>query len=77
MIKCHNARMDKKPRAPVIAVEDDERHADDVSGYIARNRAALNASIKRGRAELKKGKASAKSIDDIVAEGHARFSKKR
>jgi hypothetical protein len=57
-----------KPAAPDIAIEDDERHRDDVGGYIARNREALNTSIKKSRSEIAKGKVSSKSIDDIVAE---------
>jgi hypothetical protein len=69
--------MAHKRNTPDIAVEDDERHADDVGAYIARNRDALNESIKRSRAETASGKISGKSIDDIVAEGRARLSKKR
>lgn len=65
-----------KSASPDIAIEDDERHSGDVGDYIARNRDSLNASIKRSRAEIAQGKTSTKSIDDIVAEGRARFSKK-
>ncbi len=65
-----------KSGGPDIAIEDDERHSGDVDGYIARNRDALNASIKKSRSEIAKGKISKKSIDDIIAEGHKRFSKK-
>jgi hypothetical protein len=57
-----------KTAAPDIAIEDDERHFDDVGDYIARNRDALNASINKSRAEIAKGKVSSKSVDDIVAE---------
>jgi hypothetical protein len=64
-----------KSGGPDVAIEDDERHADDVGDYIARNRAPLNASIKRSRAEIARGKASKKSIDDIVAERRARLPK--
>lgn len=71
--------MEKKPTAakssaPDVAIEDDERHSGNVDAYIARNRTALNASIKKSRAEIAKGKASMKSIDDIVTEGRARIS---
>ena len=75
--------MEKKQTArrisgsPDIAIEDDERHSDAVAGYIARNHEALNASIKRSRGEVAKGKVSSKSIDDIVKEGRSRLSKKR
>ncbi len=51
------------------AVEDDERHRDEVDGFLARNRDALNASIRRSRKELAEGKASTKTIDDIISEG--------
>lgn len=65
-----------KSGGPDVAIEDDERHSDEVGDYIARNRAALNASIKRSRAEIAQGKASRKSVDHIVAERRARLSKK-
>ncbi|HEY8697874.1 MAG TPA: hypothetical protein VIM02_09665 [Rhizomicrobium sp.] len=64
-----------KSGGPDVAIEDDERHSDDVGDYIARNRAALNASIKRSRVEIARGKVSRKSIDDIVATRRARLSK--
>ncbi len=57
-----------------LSVEDDERHSDQVDSFIARNRDALNASIRKGRKELAEGKTSSKSIDDIVAEGRRRHS---
>ncbi|HSZ74151.1 MAG TPA: hypothetical protein VK779_04970 [Rhizomicrobium sp.] len=59
----------KKSASPDIAIEDDERHSSDVDSYIARNRAALNTSIKQSRAEIAKGKTSTKSIGEIVFEG--------
>jgi hypothetical protein len=70
--------MEKKHAAissvgPDVAIEDDERHSDDVGDYIARNRAVLNASIKQSRAEIAQGKISRKSVDDIVTERRARF----
>ncbi len=65
-----------KSVGPEVAIEDDERHARDVDSYITRNRNALNASIKQSRAEIAKGRTSTKSIDEIVAEGRARLSKK-
>lgn len=67
----------KLPEKTGISIDDDERHAGDVDGYVARNRKALNASIGRSRKEIAKGKFSTKSIGDIVAEGKARFSKSR
>jgi dsDNA-binding SOS-regulon protein len=54
---------------PLPAVEDDERHRDEVDVFLSRNRDSLNASIKHSRGELAKGNISKKSIDDIIAEG--------
>jgi hypothetical protein len=56
-----------------IAIEDDERHSGDVDSYIARNRGALNSSIKKSRAEIAKGKTSTKSIENIITEGCTRL----
>jgi hypothetical protein len=64
-----------KPASDAVSIEDDERHIDDVGDYIRRNRDALNASIKRSRSEIAKGKPSKKSIGDIIAEGKARHRK--
>lgn len=66
-------------RAPVRAgaglpIEDDERYRDQVDGYIARNRDALNESLRRARQEFAEGKVSTKSFDDIVAEGRKRHA---
>jgi hypothetical protein len=61
---------------PVLAVEDDERHAAQVDDYIVRNRDALNASIKRSRAEVAEGKVSTKSIDDLIADGRRRHARR-
>jgi tetratricopeptide (TPR) repeat protein len=55
-----------------LPVEDDERHRDVVDGYIARNRDALNASIRKSRKEIAEGKGSSKSIDVIIDEGRRR-----
>ena len=54
---------------PLPAVEDDERHRDEVDDFLSNNRDALNASIKHSREELAKGNISKKSIDDIISEG--------
>ncbi len=72
------AMVTRQPPAKVatpLSVEDDERHGDQVDGYIARNRDALNASISKSRKELADGKVSAKSIDDIIAEGRRKHGK--
>jgi len=55
-----------------LLIEDDERHRDQVDGYIARNRDALNESIRRSRREFAEGKISSKTFDDIIAEGRKR-----
>jgi hypothetical protein len=57
---------------PRLAVEDDERHRDDVDDYISRNRDALNSSIRKSRREIAEGKASLKTINTIIAEGRRR-----
>ena len=52
-------------------VEADERHKDDVEAFIARNREALNASIRRSRAEVGKSLQSSRTIDEIIVDGRA------
>jgi flagellar motility protein MotE (MotC chaperone) len=68
-----------KPRAPndasAVPIEDDERHSTNVDDYIARNRYALNASIRQSRKEIAEGTVSLKTIDDIIAEGRQRRRK--
>ena len=59
-------------RKPRLAIEDDERHRDDVDNYISRNRDALNSSIRKSRQEVAEGKVSSKSVDSIIAEGQQR-----
>lgn len=75
MVKGPMDKKHAKSGGPDIAIEDDERHAGDVESYIARNGDALNASIRKSRAEITKGKVSQKSINDIIAEGRKRYSK--
>jgi antitoxin ParD1/3/4 len=58
---------------PLPSVEDDERYRDEMDAFIARNRDALNASIRRGRKEVAEGKMSSRTIDDIIAEGRKKF----
>ena len=60
--------------AATPAVEADERHQGDVDAFIARNREALNASIRRSRAEVGKGIQSSRTIDEIIADGRKRHS---
>ena len=59
-------------RAPLPAVEADERDRDEVDGVLARNHDVLNASIQRAREEIARGRASVRSVDDIIAEGRRR-----
>jgi hypothetical protein len=61
-----------KPNAGTVPIEDDERHSDLVDDFIARNRDALNASIRKGRKELAAGKGSTRSMDNVIAEGRRR-----
>jgi len=79
--KIIRAKIAKATRAPPAAramptIEDDERHRDLVDDFIARNRDALNDSIRRSRRELARGERSTKTIDDIVAEGRKRHTKR-
>jgi hypothetical protein len=60
-----------------LPIEDDERHRDQVDGYVARNRDALNESIRRARQEFAEGKISTKSFDDIIAEGRKRHTRSK
>jgi hypothetical protein len=59
-----------------VAIEDDERHIDQVDDFISRNSDVLNESIRRSRSEVAAGRSSRKSISKMIAEGNARFSKK-
>ena len=66
-----------KPAPDAVFIEDDERYIDEVGNYIHRNRDALNASIKRSREEIARGKYSKKSVSGIIAEGKSRHRKAR
>jgi hypothetical protein len=66
-----------KSASDAVSIEDDERHIDDVGDYIRRNRDALNASIKRSRGEIAKGKHADRNMSEIIAEGKARHPKVR
>jgi hypothetical protein len=57
-----------------IPIEDDERYRDQVDDYVTRNRDALNASIKKSRAEIASGKASTKTVSKIIAEARRRHN---
>ncbi len=61
---------------PLPAVEDDERYRDEVDAFIARNRDALNASIRRGRKEVTEGDLPTDTIEDIIAEGRRRYGER-
>jgi len=60
--------------ADLPAVEADERHQADLDGFIARNRDALNASIRRARAEAPDNRQDSRSISDIIADGRKRHA---
>ena len=45
----------------------------DVDAFVAEHEQALNASIKRGRAEVKKGIYSTRSVKDIAVAGTKRL----
>jgi hypothetical protein len=65
----------RRSPTPALAVEDDERHAEHVAGYVARNKDALNASIRRARKEAAEGIVSEKTIETIIAEGRRRHER--
>ncbi|MCC7266241.1 MAG: hypothetical protein IT546_02750 [Caulobacteraceae bacterium] len=44
----------------------------EVDAYIARNRDALNASIRRSRREVAEGIGDPRSIDEIITDGRNR-----
>ncbi len=66
------ARKAIEPAASALDVSADERHQDDVDLVIARNRDALNASIRRGREEIARGVKASRTIDDIISDGRKR-----
>ena len=42
---------------------------DQVDAFVARNREAIEASIRQGCKEFAEGKVSSRTIDDIIAKG--------
>jgi hypothetical protein len=54
------------------AVDVDERHQDEVDAFIARNRGALNTSLRRSREEVGKGVKARRTITDIIVDGRKR-----
>lgn len=62
--------------APLLSVEDDERHRDAVDDFITRNHSALNASIRQGRQQAAAGDLPTDTVEDIIGEGLKRFSRR-
>jgi hypothetical protein len=60
-----------------LQIEADERYRDRVDDFIARNRAALKASLSAVRDDTAKGLVSERSIDDVIAQGRRRNAKAR
>jgi hypothetical protein len=58
-----------------LQIEADERDRDRVDDFIARNRDALNASLRAVREDTAKGLVSKRSIDDVIAQGRRRNAK--
>ena len=54
------------------AIANDPDTFDPGADFIARNRDALNESIRQSRKELGKGVHSSRTVDQIVAEGRSR-----
>jgi hypothetical protein len=67
------AKARKAIEPAVLDVSADERHRDDVDQVIARNRDALNASIRIGREEIARGVKASRTIDDIISDGRKRY----
>jgi hypothetical protein len=65
-----------KSVAPALPLEDDERYGAQTDAFIARNREALNRSLRGARREVAEGTISTKGIDTIIAEGKARKAKR-
>jgi hypothetical protein len=59
-------------KAATLPIESDERDRDQVDAFVARNREAIDASIRQSRQELAEGKVSKRTVDDIIAEGRGR-----
>lgn len=58
-----------KSHAPSMA--SDASHPD-VDAFVARNREALNQSIKQSRREVAQGLQATRTVDDIIADGRKR-----
>jgi len=69
------AKLKGGKKSAALPIEADERHQDQVDGFIARNRDALNKSIRQSRKELGKGVHSSRTVDQIVAEGRSRHKR--
>jgi hypothetical protein len=48
-----------------------EEISDQVEAFIARNREAIEVSIRQARAEVAEGKASSRTIADIITKGRS------
>ena len=71
-----NLRSSKKigvKSAPQRRQADADLSEADVDAFVAGHREELNASIKRARAEVKKGIHSARTVKDIAAAGLKKF----
>jgi hypothetical protein len=70
-----NARTKARKKSAALPIEADERHENQVDEFIARNRPALNKSIRQSRKELAEGVHSSRTFDQIVAEGRGRHKR--
>jgi hypothetical protein len=55
--------------AASLAIESDALHRPQIDAVIARNRDALNGSIRQSLDERARGMASKRTIQDIIADG--------
>lgn len=74
--KTNKGQAPKHSPSPELAVEDDERHLGNIADFVARNRDALNDSLRRARKEAAEGIVSGKNIDTIIAECRRRHEKR-
>ena len=66
------SKASRKTAGHALPIEADERHQEEVDGFVSRNRDALNESIRRSRKEVGEGVYSKRTIDELIADGRRR-----
>jgi dsDNA-binding SOS-regulon protein len=62
----------KTAPANVPGIEADELHREEIDAFVAKNREALNESIRRSRDEIVQDLHETRSIDQIIGDGRKR-----